>query len=140
MRVGVISLLAGLFGLIAGAILMLATGHNPQQAYRHLYQGGLKNPKRIGDTLATATPLILTGLSVAFAFRTGLFNIGASGQMLFGGFCATAVGLNLDLPKPVLVPLLIVVGFVAGALWAFVPGLLKAKFNVHEVVSTIMLN
>ena len=75
---------------------MALTGHNPVEGYKYLIQGGLKNPERIGNTLATATPLILTGLSVAFAFRTGLFNIGAAGQMLFGGFCATAVGLSLD--------------------------------------------
>lgn len=140
MRVGVISLLAVVFGLIAGAILMLVTGHNPLEGYRYLFEGGLKNPERFGNTLATATPLIFTGLSVAFAFRTGLFNIGASGQMLFGGFCATAVGLNLDMPRPLLLLTMIFVGFVGGAIWGFIPGLLKAKFNVHEVVSTIMMN
>ena len=134
------SLLAILFGLAAGAVLMLATGHQPIEGYRFLLQGGFKNPGRIGDTLATGTPLILTGLSVAFAFRTGLFNIGAAGQMLFGGFCATAVGLTLDLSRPILLILMIIVGFLGGALWAFIPGLMKAKFNVHEVVSTIMMN
>ncbi len=140
MRVGVVSLLAVVFGLMAGAILMLVTGHNPIEGFRYLFEGGLKNPARIGDTLATATPLIFTGLSVAFAFRTGLFNIGAAGQMLFGGFCATAVGLNLDMPRPFLLLTMIFVGFVGGAIWGFIPGLLKAKFNVHEVVSTIMMN
>jgi simple sugar transport system permease protein len=140
MKNAIVSLLAVLFGLIAGALLMAVTGSNPVAGYTYLFEGGLKSIERIGNTLATATPLIFTGLSVAFAFRTGLFNIGASGQMLFGGFCATFVGLTLDLPKAILVPVVIVVGFVAGALWAFLPGLLKAKFNVHEVVSTIMLN
>src|SRR5690606_28988237 len=96
--------------------------------------------ERMGNTLATATPLIFTGLSVAFAFRTGLFNIGAAGQMLIGGLCATAVGLSLDLPKAVLLPVMIIAAFLGGALWAFVPGLLKARYNVHEVVSTIMMN
>jgi len=140
MRVGVVSLLAVVFGLIAGAILMLVTGHNPIEGYRYLFAGGLKNPERIGNTLATATPLIFTGLSVAFAFRTGLFNIGAAGQMLFGGFCATAVGLSLDMPRPFLLLAMIFAGFIGGAIWGFIPGLLKAKFNVHEVVSTIMMN
>lgn len=119
---------------------MLFTGHNPIEGYMYLLQGALKNPERIGNMLATATPLILTGLSVAFAFRTGLFNIGAAGQMLFGGFCATAIGLSLDLPRPLLLTVMVVAGFVGGALWAFIPGLLKARYNVHEVVSTIMMN
>jgi len=140
MKNAIVSLLAVLFGLLAGALLMAVTGHNPLAGYRFLFESGLKSIERVGNTLATATPLIFTGLSVAFAFRTGLFNIGASGQMLIGGFCATFVGLSLDLPKPLLVPLVIAAGFIAGALWAFLPGLLKARFNVHEVVSTIMLN
>ncbi|WP_096156258.1 MULTISPECIES: ABC transporter permease [Bacillus] len=140
MRSTVVSLLAVLFGLIAGAILMALTGHNPFLGYQYLFEGGLKNISRIGNTLATATPLIFTGLSVAFAFRTGLFNIGAAGQMLFGGFCATAVGLSISAPQPILVGLMVLAGFLGGAAWAFIPGILKAKFNVHEVVSTIMMN
>lgn len=140
MKNSIVSLLAVLLGLIAGAVLMLITGHNPFEGFRYLFEGGLKNIERIGNTLATATPLIFTGLSVAFAFRTGLFNIGAAGQMLFGGLCATAVGLTVTAPKPILLLLMIIVGFIGGALWAYLPGLLKAKFNVHEVVSTIMMN
>lgn len=140
MRNVIVSLIAVLFGLIAGAFLMLVTGHNPIAGFTYLIQGGLKNIERIGNTLATATPLIFTGLSVAFAFRTGLFNIGAAGQMLFGGFCAIAVGLTWDLPSIILLPIMVIVGFIGGALWALLPGILKAKFNVHEVVSTIMMN
>ncbi|MEH7387205.1 ABC transporter permease [Bacillus sp. JJ1521] len=140
MRTTIVSLIAVLFGLIAGGILMLFIGSNPFEGYSYLLQGGLKNISRIGDTLATATPLIFTGLSVAFAFRTGLFNIGASGQMLIGGLLATAVGLTLDLSRPILLVVMILAGLLGGALWAFIPGLLKAKFNVHEVVSTIMMN
>ncbi len=135
-----VSLIAVLFGLFAGALLMLITGHNPLEGYMYLFQGGLKNIERLGNTLATATPLIFTGLSVAFAFRTGLFNVGAAGQMLFGGFCATAVGMSVDVSRPLLMVLVIFAGFIGGALWAFVPGLLKARYNVHEVVSTIMMN
>lgn len=140
MRNFIISLIAVIFGLVAGALLMLVTGHNPIDGFSYLIQGGLKNIERIGNTLATSTPLIFTGLSVAFAFRTGLFNIGAAGQMLFGGFCATAVGLSWDLPSIILIPIMVLVGFLGGALWALLPGILKAKFNVHEVVSTIMMN
>ncbi|PGL67967.1 ABC transporter permease [Bacillus sp. AFS055030] len=137
---GIISLIAILLGLLAGALLIFVTGNDPVEGFTYLFQGGLKDPERIGNTLATATPLVLTGLSVAFAFRTGLFNIGAAGQMLFAGFCASAVGLTVDLPTLILVPIMVIVAFLAGAAWAFIPGLLKAKFNVHEVVSTIMMN
>ncbi|PZE19805.1 ABC transporter permease [Paenibacillus xerothermodurans] len=140
MKTGVISLVAVLLGLLAGGLLMAITGHNPLDGYTYLFQGGLKNLERVGNTLATATPLIFTGLSVAFAFRTGLFNIGAAGQMLIGGFSATAIGLSLDLPGPLLLVIMVLAGCLGGALWAFVPGLLKAKYNVHEVVSTIMMN
>ncbi|NFG61671.1 MULTISPECIES: ABC transporter permease [unclassified Clostridium] len=136
------SILAVVLGLIAGAILMALIGDNPVDGYSYLFRGGLMNIERIGNTLATATPLVLTGLSVAFAFKTGLFNIGTPGQMLFGGFAATAIGLTCynSMPRSILLLVMIIVGAVAGALWAFIPGLLKAKFNVNEVVSTIMMN
>lgn len=136
------SVIAVALGLIAGAILMLLIGDNPIDGYVYLFKGGLMNIQRIGDTLATATPLIFTGLSVAFAFKTGLFNIGSPGQMLFGGFCATSVGLlySESMPRFLLLILMVLVGALAGALWAFVPGVLKAKFNVNEVVSSIMMN
>ncbi|MDB4866640.1 MAG: transporter permease [Cohnella sp.] len=136
----IISLCAVVFGLLAGAVLMLATGHNAVTGYSYLFQGGLKNPERIGNTFATASPLIFSGLAVAFAFRTGLFNIGVAGQLLVGGFCASVVGLNLDLPKVVLLPIMLIAGALGGALWSVIPGLLKARFNVHEVVSSIMMN
>jgi general nucleoside transport system permease protein len=140
MRNTIVSLISIILGLVAGGILMLFIGSNPIEGYSYLLQGALKNLERIGNTLATATPLIFTGLSVAFAFRTGLFNIGASGQMLIGGLLASAVGLTYDLSRPVLLLVMVIVGLIGGALWAFIPGLLKAKFNVHEVVSTIMMN
>ena len=134
------SITAVLLGLIAGFILMLAMGYDPIAGYVYLFKGGLMNIQRIGNSLATATPLILTGLSVAFANKTGLFNIGTPGQMLAGGFAVTAIGLSVDLPAPLLITLMIVAGLAAGALWAAVPGMLKAIFNVNEVVSSIMMN
>ncbi|OON92214.1 MAG: sugar ABC transporter permease [Candidatus Epulonipiscium fishelsonii] len=140
MKKCIISLISVFLGLVAGAFLMWASGHNPVEGFVYLVQGGTKSISRIGDTIATAGPLILTGLSVAFAFRTGLFNIGASGQMLFGGFCATAVGLTFDMPRPLLLIFMIIAGAIGGGIIAFIPGLLKAQFNVHEVVSTIMMN
>jgi len=136
------SVLAVILGLIAGAFLMLFIGNSPAEGYEYLFKGGLMNLSRIGDTLATATPLILTGLSVGFAFKTGLFNIGAAGQMLFGGFIATGAAITYgeSMPRPLLIIFVLIVGTFAGAIWASVPGILKAKFNVHEVVSSIMMN
>lgn len=137
---GLKSVLSVLLGLTFGAVLMAVMGHNPFEGYGYLLQGALKGPENIGNTIAMATPIILTGLSVAFAFRTGLFNIGAAGQMLFGALGATIVGLYVDLPRPLLLLTMIVVGFICGAIAAGIPGILKAKFNVNEVVSTIMMN
>lgn len=137
---GLVSIIATILGLIAGAILMFATGHNAFAGFMYLIQGGTKSLERIGNTIATATPLILTGLSLTFAFRTGLFNIGTPGQMLFGGLCATIISHTVTLPRPLLLIVIIVAAFLGGALWASVPGLLKALFNVHEVVSCIMMN
>lgn len=139
-RKGLVSIIATLLGLLAGAILMFATGHNAFEGFLYLIQGGTKSLERIGNTIATATPLILTGLSLTFAFRTGLFNIGTPGQMLFGGLCATVVGHTVNLPRPLLLIVLILVAFLGGAIWASVPGILKTLFNVHEVVSCIMMN
>jgi simple sugar transport system permease protein len=134
------ALAAVFLGLVAGALLMVVIGKNPITGYISLFRGGLMNAERIGNTLATATPLILTGLSVAFAFKTGLFNIGASGQMLIGGLCATAIGLSFSWTRPLLLLAIVVGATVSGAVWGIIPGLLKARFNVNEVVSTIMMN
>ena len=139
-RKGLVSIIATILGLIAGALLMFATGHNAFEGFVYLIQGGTKSIERIGNTFATATPLILTGLSLTFAFRTGLFNIGTPGQMLFGGLCATVVSQTVNLPRPILLIVLILVAFLGGAIWAAVPGILKSLFNVHEVVSCIMMN
>ena len=139
-RTYALSLLAVLLGLAAGAVLMKATGHDPIDGYRYLFRGGLMNPARMGNTMAIATTLILTGLSVAFAFRTGLFNVGASGQMLMGGLAATFIGLTFSWPRPVLLTVMMLAALLGGGLWAALAGFLKARFNVHEVVATIMLN
>ncbi|HPJ21485.1 MAG TPA: ABC transporter permease [Clostridia bacterium] len=135
------SLGAVILGLIAGGILMAAIGANPFKGFLYLFMGGIQSIERIGNVFATATTLILTGLSVAFAFRTGLFNIGAAGQMLIGGLCATIIGLSFnDLPRVILLVVMFLAALLGGAIWGIIPGLLKARFNVHEVVATIMMN
>jgi simple sugar transport system permease protein len=151
----VVSLLAVILGFVTGAIVMLITGHDPIEGYRALLKGAgflivtakegdtiidIIFNKRFGDTLLNMTTLILTGLSVAFAFRTGLFNIGVSGQMLIGGFVGSLIGVKLSLPFYIHAPLAVIAAVIGGALWALLPGLLKAKFRIHEVVSTIMMN
>ncbi|WP_018525142.1 ABC transporter permease [Alkalispirochaeta alkalica] len=136
----VIGLVTVFLGLLAGALLMALTGNNPLQGFRFLFRGSLMNVERFGNTLAISTPLILTGLSVAFAFRTGLFNIGSPGQVLVGGLLATVLGLTLELPGVLLLPVMTLAAIAGGAFWGFIPGYLKARFNVHEVVACIMMN
>lgn len=135
-----VSMSAALLGLLAGGALMRAIGENPFEAYAYIFKGALMNRERVGNTLATAAPLLFTGLSFAFAYKTGLFNIGAPGQMLAGGIAATIVGRFVFLPRPLYLAVLILCAASAGALWGALAGFLKARFNVHEVVSTIMLN
>jgi general nucleoside transport system permease protein len=114
-------------------------------AYSGLLAGALGNPFKditpVTETLLRATPLIFAGLAVALGFRAGLFNIGAEGQIYIGGLFATAVGINfLDLPLLIHLPLAVAAGFVGGAAWGFIPGILKARTGAHEVITTIMLN
>lgn len=136
----VIPFLSILLGFIIGAIILAIFKFNPVEAYKALYQGAFGDIRRVGNTLLTMTSLVLTGLSVAFAFRTGLFNIGASGQLLMGGFIATYIGVTFELPRIIHLPFAVIAAIVFGSLWAFLPAYLKAKFSIHEVVSTIMMN
>jgi simple sugar transport system permease protein len=98
----------------------------PITAYGALLEGSLGSIRGIGNTLNATTPLILTGLSVAFAFRAGLFNIGAPGQFFVGAFVAAIVGAGIGLPFPLLLLLSLFMGFLGGAAWGFIPGALKA--------------
>ncbi|WP_243354339.1 ABC transporter permease [Bacillus litorisediminis] len=130
-----------IIGLIAGAIIMVATGYNPISAYLALWYGSFGDLYYIGETIRQMTPYVFSGLAVAFAFRTGLFNIGVEGQLLVGWVAAIWCGLTFDgLPKLIHLPLTIIVAALAGAIWAFLPGILKAKYRISEVVVTIMMN
>lgn len=135
-----VPLTAILLGLLFGAFVMLLGGYNPVVAYGSLVGKVFGNPYDTGETIREITPLILTGLSVAFAFRTGLFNIGAEGQYLIGMTGATLIGVKLDLPWFIHAPLAVIVGAVLGGLWGAIAGYLKAKRGVNEVITTIMLN
>ncbi|MBO8155173.1 MAG: ABC transporter permease [Bacillaceae bacterium] len=135
-----IPIISVLLGLIAGAIIMLVFGYSPVEGYKALWEGAFGDIYFIGETVRQITPYILSGLAVAFAFRTGLFNIGVEGQVIVGWLAAVWIGVAFDLPMIVHLPLAIAAAALAGAFWGFIPGLLKAKLRVHEVIVTIMLN
>ena len=114
---------------------------NPLTVYGAIFTAALENRDGWGNVIYRATPLIFTGLAVALAFQCGLFNIGGEGQMVMGGFALTWIGFTFaGLPAFLLIPLCILGGAVAGAIWGGIPGYLKARRGVHEVVTTIMLN
>lgn len=134
-------LIAVLLALLVGAIVIILIGENPVHVYKMLFGYAIGNRDGWGNVLFRATPLIFTGLAVAFAFRCGLFNIGGEGQMYIGAFLATWVGFTFtNFPAFILIPLCILAAAAGGALWAAVPGILKAKTGVHEVIITIMMN
>lgn len=135
-----IPVISVILGLLAGAIIMVISGFDPIAGYAALWRGAFGETYYLGETIRQMTPYILAGLAVAFAFRTGLFNIGVEGQLLVGWIAAVWVGLAVDLPKIIHLPLAIIAAAVAGALWGFVPGFLKARLRVHEVIVTIMMN
>ena len=114
---------------------------NPLQVYNVIFTAALSNRDGWGNVLYRATPLIFTGLAVALAFQCGLFNIGGEGQMVMGGFAITWIGFTfIKFPAILLIPFCIIGGAAVGAMWAAIPGYLKARRGVHEVVTTIMLN
>ncbi|MBN1778266.1 MAG: ABC transporter permease [Clostridiales bacterium] len=126
-----------IIGLVIGYLFLLIT--NPERAWWgviRILTIGLSNPTKIAKVLYQAMPLICTGLSVAFAFRTGLFNIGATGQYTIGAFFALFTGIQLQLPWY----LAIIAAMIGGAVWGAIPGICKALFNVNEVITTIMFN
>lgn len=142
---------------IVGGIIVLLIGDNPFLTFYHLIGNSFGSLNDVGYTLFIATPLIFTGLAVAVAFRCGLLNIGAEGQLYVAAFAAAWVGIKFggtvvsifgkdenwswtSLPAAVLVPLCILAAVAAGAAWGAIPGILKAKFGSHEVINTIMLN
>ncbi len=129
-----------IIGFIVGAILLVLAGINPAEAYGKLIDGVFSKPKFIMWAIVYASPLIFTGLSVAFSFKTGVFNIGAEGQFVMGSITACVLGIVLDLPLPLHVLVCVLGAAAAGALWGAIVGVLKVKRGVHEVLSYIMFN
>jgi len=132
-------------GLIVGAIVLRLAGEpDPLKAYATIASALFGSWGGISDVLVQATPLILVGLSCSVAFSMKLWNIGAEGQFFIGAFAASAIVLTpvlpAEAPRWLMIPVMMLAGFVGGALWGFVPGFLKAKFNVNEVITTLMMN
>lgn len=136
----VMPIVAVIFGLLIGAIFMLAIHKDPLEAYLVLWNSSFGSLRGFYETLVNTTPLIFTGLAVAFAFRTGLFNIGGEGQFLVAYTATAWVGYALSLPWFLHIPLALVAGIIAGGLWGGFAGYLKATLGVHEVITTIMMN
>ena len=143
-----ISLIAIIFGILLGVVILLLSGRDPWILFQSLVKGcigydmirGTWNLRYFGEFIVFSMPLILTGLSVGFAYRTGLFNIGAEGQLMVGSMASVVVAILIPLPAGIHAIACVLAGTIAGALWGFVPGYLKSKCNVHEVVICIMMN
>ncbi len=140
----IVSLGAVTFALILGGIVLMLVGGDPIRAYSFMAKAAFGDIGVFSDTLVKATPLILVSLAAVVAFRMRLWNIGAEGQFYLGAFGASLVVLTPLLPPEtspwLMIPAMMVMGMLAGALWGFIPGYLKAKYNVNEIITTLMMN
>jgi simple sugar transport system permease protein len=141
MRQKLVSALAGIFiALLIGAIILGLEGHNPFASYAALFSLSLSDADKLATTLKNAVPLILTGLSASIAFASGPINLGQPGQFLMGALAVTVVGTLVDLPAPLMIPLLIVAAMIGGALWAAIAAMARRWLNMSEFIVTLMLN
>lgn len=132
---------ATLAALLVGAVMLLLLGVNPVEAYAALWDGAFGSPNAVAETLVKATPLLLVALGICIAFRGNVINIGGEGQMVVGALLATWIGLTFtEAPGWLIIVLALCAGFLGGAVWGGIPGVLKAYFNVNEILSTVMMN
>lgn len=134
------TLISIVVGFAVGAVFLAAVQIDVGAAYGKLFTSIFANAKSLSYSVVYATPLIILGLSVAFSFRTGVFNIGAEGQFVMGSMAACVVGILVPAPAIVLVPLCVLASAVAGAVWGMIVGILKVKWGINEVLSMIMFN
>lgn len=134
------TLIAVLCGFLAATVILGLAGYNPAGAFGALLNGIFGRPKYISNVIIKSTPTILTGVSVAFAYKMGLFNIGTEGQYIMGAAAANVVGILCDFHPVLQIPLVLGAGMLAGALYGALSGFLKAKFSINEVITGIMLN
>lgn len=134
-------LIAVPLAMLIGAIMLLFLRVNPITAFGALFEGAFGSVSAITQTLVKATPLLLVGLGICIAFRGGVINIGGEGQLLVGALGASAIALSLpEMSRLTLLPLAMVGGAVAGGIWGGIPGILKARLGVNEILSTVMMN
>ncbi len=140
-RTIMVSLAALIGALLIGAIFILLAKSDPVQAYKVMLTGPFSSSFGLTETLVRTTPLLLTGLGIIISFRSGVLNIGGEGQILIGAIAAAGVALKCEsLPSLVLFPLVLLSGAAAGGIWGGIAGFLKARLNVNEILSTVMLN
>ena len=145
-----IPLIAVACGILLGVLILTLSGKNGGTLFVNLLKGAsgldLGNPNSAmnlrypGEFLVSTMPIVLTGLAIGFAYRTGMFNIGAEGQVIMGSLASCAVAILVPMPQGIHALVCLIAGGLAGAMWAFIPGILKTKFNISEVVTGIMLN
>jgi simple sugar transport system permease protein len=132
---------ATLAALVLGAVMLLFLRVNPVQAYQALWEGAFGSSNAFAETLVKATPLLLIAIGICISFRGDVINIGGEGQMIVGAILATWVGLTFTtLPGWLVITLAMMAGFLGGAIWGGIPGVLKAYFSVNEILSTVMMN
>ncbi len=134
------AVIAILFGFCVAAVILASAGYDPIGSFAALFNGAFGKPKYISNVIIKATPLLLTGSAVAFAYKAGLFNIGGEGQYIAGTVLAVVVGSQINLPAPLQIPIVILVGMLGGAVLGGLVGWLKARFGIHEVITSIMFN
>lgn len=126
--------------LAVGGLFLAVTGHRVGPAYVSMLTGALGSPYAIQQTLVKAVPLALTGLGVTLAFHAGLWNIGAEGQLAMGALLSSWAALSVPWPGWALLPLMVLLGLLGGALWAFLPALARAAWGTNEIITTLLLN
>ena len=136
----VLTVIAIALGSGVAALILPLAGCPPVESLKTLVTSMVGRPKDISSVIIRSTPIIFTGLGVAFAIKTGLFNIGAEGQFIIGALTATVVGSMLDFPKPVAILMVVLSAMLVSAIYAGIVGVLKARFGIHEVITSIMLN
>ncbi|MDP1779175.1 MAG: ABC transporter permease, partial [Anaerolineales bacterium] len=138
---GFLPVFAAIAALLIGAIMLFLLKVNPIEAYKALWDGAFGSSNAFAETLVKATPLLLVGIGICISFRGDVINIGGEGQMIIGAILATWVGLTFTgLPGWLVITLSMLAGFLGGGIWGGIPGVLKAYYNVNEILSTVMMN